>query len=76
MPVRAAMRAKYNLVEEPSDFVSACLLSPFALCQEAREIAYREKTLATKTQTMQPMGTTEDAEESEMSATNDVSQTS
>jgi Cys-rich protein (TIGR01571 family) len=38
MSIRAKLREKYGSQEEPCDVVAACLLSPFAVCQEAREI--------------------------------------
>lgn len=54
MPLRARMREKYNLPEEPSDFVAGCLLSPLGVCQEAREIISRERTFSTRARTNQP----------------------
>jgi Cys-rich protein (TIGR01571 family) len=44
MGIRAKMREKYGLQEEPSDCITGCLLSPCAACQEAREIISRERT--------------------------------
>ncbi|CAF0835096.1 unnamed protein product [Adineta steineri] len=40
-PRRQQLRATYNLVEEPSDFISTCCLSACANCQEAREMQMR-----------------------------------
>jgi Cys-rich protein (TIGR01571 family) len=41
--IRTKLREKYGLQEETSDVVAACLFSPFAVCQETREIICREK---------------------------------
>jgi len=70
MPIRAKMREKYGLQEEPSDVVAACLLSPLGVCQEAREIISREKMPSKKVQTKQPLKsiTTNDASEVASSA--------
>ena len=65
MSVRGKMRAKYGLQEEPSDCVAACLLSPLAVCQEARELISREKISNGKVRTNQPVNdiaTTADSE--------------
>jgi len=54
MPIRAKIRKKYGLQEEPSDCVAACLLSPCAVCQETREINSRDRLPSEKTRTNQP----------------------
>ncbi|CAF0914199.1 unnamed protein product [Didymodactylos carnosus] len=41
MGKRQALRAKYNLAEEPADLVAACCCGPCAVCQEAREMQSR-----------------------------------
>ena len=76
MPIRAKMRAKYGLQEEPSDCVAACLLSPFAVCQEAREIISREKMPSGKVQTNQPSKTMITTAESEVASSANSSQIS
>jgi Cys-rich protein (TIGR01571 family) len=40
-PQRQAIRSAYNLEENPSDFISTCLCSSCANCQEARELKLR-----------------------------------
>jgi hypothetical protein len=76
MSMRAKLREKYNLAEDSSDFVAACFLSPLAVCQETREIEYREKFGDGTVRTMQPLRMTDSADQSEMSLNNDTSQTS
>jgi len=55
MPIRAKIREKYGLQEETSDIVAACLFSPFAVRQEAREIICREKLPSEKVRRNQPI---------------------
>lgn len=40
-PKREKLRAAYNLVEEPSDFLATCCCTVCANCQEAREMQLR-----------------------------------
>lgn len=70
-PMRAKMREKYGLQEEPSDCVAACILSPCAVCQETREIMSREKSPGNRVRTVQPKKEAASPVESEVaSATN------
>ena len=55
MGVRAKIRQKYGLQEQPSDFIAACILSPLAVCQESREIISREKKPSEQIRTSQPL---------------------
>jgi hypothetical protein len=73
MRVRAKMRAKYGLQEEPSDIVAACLLSPFGVCQEAREIISREKMPGKKVRTNQPSKDMTTADDSEVASSTNSS---
>ncbi len=69
--MRAKMREKYGLQEVPSDCVAGCLLSPCAVCQEAREIISRERLPSNKVRTDQPKKNVASPVESEVtSATN------
>ncbi|UJR29170.1 hypothetical protein I4U23_010384 [Adineta vaga] len=76
MPIRAKIREKYNLQEEPNDCIAACLLSPCGICQESNELKSHEKSSGIKVQTMQPLNSTISHAESEMTGASDVSQTS
>ncbi|CAF0823417.1 unnamed protein product [Rotaria sp. Silwood1] len=40
-PRREKLRAAYNLIEKPSDFLATCCCSGCANCQEAREMKMR-----------------------------------
>jgi hypothetical protein len=68
MPMRAKMREKYGLQEQPSDCLAACLLSPCAVCQEAREIISREKSPGNKVRKNQPVKSITSAVDSELSS--------
>ncbi len=54
-PIRTKIREKYGLQEQPSDCVAACLLSPCAVCQEAREMNSRDRLPSEKTRINQPI---------------------
>ena len=73
MRIRAKMRTKYGLQEEPSDIVAACLLSPCGVCQEAREIISREKMSGKKVQTNQPSKSIITADDSEVASSTNSS---
>jgi hypothetical protein len=76
MPIRAKIGGKYCLKEEPSDVVAAHLLSPFAVCQEGREIISREKLPSEKVRTKQPINNIIPTAASEVASSNDASQAS
>ena len=68
MSFRAKVREKYGLQEEPTDFIAGCLLSPIAVCQEAREIDSRDKSPGTKVQRAEPKRSNASNVESEVSS--------
>lgn len=74
-PIRVKIREKYNLQEEPSDCLAAYLLSPCAICQEAREIESRGQSSNTRVKTMQPLNSTISNADSEVTGESEASET-
>ena len=73
-PIRTKIREKYNLQEEPSDYLASYLFSSCAICQEAREIESRGQSANHRIKTTQPLNSTISNADSEVTEENEASQ--